>query len=528
MAYIGQGIKSGTFSVLDTSGNTYNGSNVTFDLGTQVGSPAQLLVSHDGVIQKPGTDYTLATGGTQITFSTAPASGASIFIVEISGAVGGPLDSDLNGTELILDADGDTSITADTDDQIDFKIAGADDLRMTANAINVLSGTTLTVDSGATITNSGTANGFGTDPDGAQVFNESSADVDFRIESNGNANMFHVDGGNDGVAIGTTGGTHTLQVYDTVDFVSGDNNVANTAPLNVRSAASTGGVGAISIGGNDNVALYNHGANVLGLQGYDRINFYCSQTNDDKIGTKTERMRIENDGTVLVNRQSNNGSYPGKFSVNTTDSAISILAENTDTSSITNSILKVKSARNTTNNTYNLIDAHPPAGRFLVRDSSNVQNTNNSYGAVSDERIKQDITDASSQWNDIKALKIRNFKLKTNTSKTLLGVVAQEVEASGMTGLVEDAAPEKEDVALHSDFGTVVDGTADNGAKPIYEKDEEGNNTDKITGYEDVFTAGQKVKSVKYSVLYMKAIKALQEAMAKIEALEARVTTLEG
>jgi hypothetical protein len=162
MAYIGKSIESGTFSVLDTSGNTYNGSNTTFNLGTQVGSVAQLLVSHDGVIQKPGTDYTLASGGSQITFTTAPASGASIFIVEISGAVGGPLDADLNGTELILDADGDTSLHASTDDQIDFKIAGADDLRMTANAINVLSGTTLTIDSGATITNSGTANNFGT------------------------------------------------------------------------------------------------------------------------------------------------------------------------------------------------------------------------------------------------------------------------------------------------------------------------------------------------------------------------------
>ena len=192
MAYIGKSIESGTFSVLDTSGNTYNGSNTTFNLGAQVGSVAQLLVSHDGVLQKPGTDYTLASGGTQITFTTAPASGASIFIVEISGAVGGPLDSDLNGTELILDADGDTSITADTDDQIDFKIAGADDLKMTANAINVLSGTTLTIDSGATITNSGTANGFGTDPDGAQVFNESGADVDFRVETNSNANMLFI------------------------------------------------------------------------------------------------------------------------------------------------------------------------------------------------------------------------------------------------------------------------------------------------------------------------------------------------
>jgi len=38
--------------------------------------------------------------------------------------------------------------------------------------------------------------------DAAQVFNESSADVDFRIESNGNANMFTLNGGNDIVGIG--------------------------------------------------------------------------------------------------------------------------------------------------------------------------------------------------------------------------------------------------------------------------------------------------------------------------------------
>jgi hypothetical protein len=101
MAYIGKSIESGTFKVLDTSGNTYNGSNTTFSLGTQVGAAAQLLVSHDGVIQKPGTDYTLASGGASITFSTAPASGASIFIVEISGAFGGTITPS------------DTSVTAD-------------------------------------------------------------------------------------------------------------------------------------------------------------------------------------------------------------------------------------------------------------------------------------------------------------------------------------------------------------------------------------------------------------------------------
>ena len=166
---------------------------------------------------------------------------------------------------------------------------------------------------------------------------------------------------------------------------------------------------------------------------------------------------------------------------------------------------------------------------FQVQDSGNVLNANNSYGSTSDERIKQNIADANSQWNDIKALKIRKYKLKklvnrdgADNTPYHLGVIAQEITASSMNGLVEERKPEKEDVALSSDFGTVVDGTADNGAIPI--KDANGN----ITGYEDVFTEGQKVKSIKYSVLYMKAIKALQEAMAKIEALEARVTTLEG
>ena len=52
---------------------------------------------------------------------------------------------DLNGTELVLDANGNTSITADTDDQIDIKISGADDFTFTANSFNVLSGSSIFV-----------------------------------------------------------------------------------------------------------------------------------------------------------------------------------------------------------------------------------------------------------------------------------------------------------------------------------------------------------------------------------------------
>ena len=49
---------------------------------------------------------------------------------------------DLNGTAdgLILDANGNTTISSPTDDQIDIEIAGADDFTFTANSFNVLSG----------------------------------------------------------------------------------------------------------------------------------------------------------------------------------------------------------------------------------------------------------------------------------------------------------------------------------------------------------------------------------------------------
>lgn len=55
---------------------------------------------------------------------------------------------DFDGKEAILDADADTSITADTDDQIDFKIGGTDTFRMTATSLTALNGAAIA--SGAT------------------------------------------------------------------------------------------------------------------------------------------------------------------------------------------------------------------------------------------------------------------------------------------------------------------------------------------------------------------------------------------
>ena len=65
-----------------------------------------------------------------------------------SGAVVAGTKVDLNGQELILDADADTSITADTDDQIDVRIAGADDFQFTANTFTAQSGSSIVVPDG--------------------------------------------------------------------------------------------------------------------------------------------------------------------------------------------------------------------------------------------------------------------------------------------------------------------------------------------------------------------------------------------
>ena len=83
------------------------------------------------------------------------------------------------------------------------------------------------------------------------------------------------------------------------------------------------------------------------------------------------------------------------------------------------------------------------ATRFFVNGQGDVENHDNSYGQTSDERIKQNITDANSQWDDIKALKVRNFERKDDVrehgegKKVQIGVIAQEVE-SVSPGLVKN------------------------------------------------------------------------------------------
>ena len=87
--------------------------------------------------------------GTGVTFGASDKSTKLVFsdgtnIVDAS--FGGA--TDLDGGSLTLDEDADTSITADTDDQIDIAIAGADDFRFTANTFTALSGSSVVIPDG--------------------------------------------------------------------------------------------------------------------------------------------------------------------------------------------------------------------------------------------------------------------------------------------------------------------------------------------------------------------------------------------
>ena len=130
------------------------------------------------------------------------------------------------------------------------------------------------------------------------VFNEGSADLDFRVESNALTHAFFIDGGTDHVSMGNSSTSlYTLDVKQNADFTGSNSDTANEAPLRVWSTHNNGR-GAIAIGGNNNNGIFNKGANDLVVQGYNSVTFDVSTTNDDKFGTKTERFRISSTGKL--------------------------------------------------------------------------------------------------------------------------------------------------------------------------------------------------------------------------------------
>ena len=152
------------------------------------------------------------------------------------------------------------------------------------------------------------------------------------------------------------------------------------------------------------------------------------------------------------------------------------------------------------------------SGNLMIGGVGDLQNINNAYGAISDRKFKEDITPAQSQWEDIKRIQLVNYSFKSELgwgSGRRLGVVSQELRRV-CPGLVD----------VKKDYKEVS--TPVFSADGMPKLDEEGNQLHETTKQ----ATGTTTESVKYSVLYLKAVGGLQEAMRRIESLESEIKSL--
>ena len=302
----------------------------------------------------------------------------------------------------------------------------------------------------------GDANGVGSlvfyNASSTGAANWSTSDERLRIDSSGR------------LLIGTSSdtGNHTLTLQGNS---AGDNQPAVLSLRRNRALVSDDIIGLLEFSDNGNYV----GANIQAVanstwnQGVTHPSRLVFSTTADGGSSPTERMRINNGGLIQTFATAN-------------DAIIGA------TGSAAGTTLTVFSLNNAATSTQNGTTC------FRIFTNGNAQNTNNSYLGISDIKLKENIADANSQWNDLKALQVRKYNFKEETghqTHTQIGLVAQEVELVS-PGLVNESP----------------------------DRDEDGNDLGTVT------------KSVNYSVLYMKAVKALQEAMERIEQLEASNTDL--
>ena len=193
--------------------------------------------------------------------------------------------------------------------------------------------------------------------------------------------------------------------------------------------------------------------------------------------SSTERMRITSGGYTWATNSSYSGSSANHQFNNSANgnTIINFYHQGTDPYGLFTQF--TGSAPNNTTN-YFAYFRDTSGAKCVIFSNGNIQNSNNSYGAISDIKLKENITDASSKLTDLLKVKIRNYNLIGDTNKQI-GVIAQELEEV---------------------FPSLIEETED--------RDNNG------------YLIGTKTKSVKYSVFVPMLIKAVQELSDKITTLK--------
>jgi hypothetical protein len=212
---------------------------------------------------------------------------------------------------------------------------------------------------------------------------------------------------------------------------------------------------------------------------------FSTNGSDSTANGATERMRITSGGEVLIGGTSTTGAALSLYNPNAGGSGLEVRCSANSGNSVV-----IYARMSTVGSTSNYLFAGQDSqqDKIYIYGNGNVVNRNNSYGTLSsDIKLKQDIVDANSQWDDIKNLRVVNFRYIDDVQRDgeaalkQIGFIAQEVEEVSPSLVYETKSPESEDTW----------------------------------------------KSIKTSIIHLKALKALQETMAKIEQLEAKVSALE-
>jgi hypothetical protein len=212
-------------------------------------------------------------------------------------------------------------------------------------------------------------------------------------------------------------------------------------------------------------------------------------------GTSSSNIKI--DGSLEVITMDTNGatrltiesSGRGIYTASKASEILTVQNTRNSSSGDFNFVTGLGANANNTNS-YHYIASTGGGDKLYIFGNGNVQNINNSYGALSDLKLKENIVDATPKLENLLKVKVRNYNLIGEEIKQI-GVIAQELEQI---------------------FPSMVDETED--FKEVEVEDEVGNIT-KENQYLGTFT-----KSVKYSVFVPILIKAIQEQQAQIEELK--------
>jgi len=259
--------------------------------------------------------------------------------------------------------------------------------------------------------------------------------------------------------------------------------------------------------------LYIKGGTGGLIIGDDSTNSRIQIENDANIRFETagtERMRITSGGYL---KASNTGSYLDvaanyhEFNSNT-NTFRSLLSRNSNNTSGNGTFYSQLGSNCNNTSSYHFIGYTGTLDKVYIYGNGNIVNVNNSYGSLSDIKIKENIEDATPKLDDLLKVKVRNYNL-IGDDKKQIGVIAQELEQV---------------------FPAMIDESEDFEEVEVPQLDQEGNEVlneegEVVTKTERV-SKGTTTKSVKYSVFVPMLIKAIQEQQEQIQELKTEIDSL--